>query len=352
MGRCISIMKCLSEKDQSLQVHAFPETHDYLKKNLPQGCELKEYQTGNIQEASKDRIMIHDWRPEVAESTRKSPNRIGPVTVSLYHSRFDTRKGEPKSMHEFKKHIRQVANKTDVFLHMNVTPPKNKPSNMRCLYIPIPNITRGATLSPEEVKKKLGLKEGELFILVQMGSGLGKHRYKQIKKWYRQVDKLAAKYQFVVAGQLKDEDYLFRKNVIQAPLFPNGKDLVQAADLVITKPGMGILGDCISTKTPIIMLPADNPERKQKIQILRRILKSDIGIVKKPDELEQKIEKALANREVFEKSFETIPANGAEVAANIMMKIMEIPRSELKKRKKELLALTPYSSISKKKECK
>lgn len=351
MGRCISIMKCLSEKDQYLQVHAFPETHDYLKNNLPQECKLKEYQTGNIQEATKDRVLIHDWRPEVAESTGGSHHRIGPVTVSLYHSRFDMKKNEPKPMRDFKRHIQQVANKTDVFLHMNVTPPRKKPTDMRCLYIPIPNITRDATQSPKEVKAKLGLKEGEPFILVQMGSGLGKHRYKQIKKWYRQVDKLADKYRFVVAGQLKDEDFPFSKKVIQAPLFPNGKDLVQAADLVITKPGMGILGDCISTQTPILMLPADNPERKQKIQILRRILKSDIGIVRKPDELDKKMEKALANREVFEKSFKAIPANGAEVAANIMMKLMEIPRTDLKKRKKELLSLTPFYFHAKKKEC-
>lgn len=343
LGRCISIVNPLSNKVDGLQVHAFEETHPYLHKNLRENCLLRTYRTGVAKDAQKARLIIHDWRPEVAYFRMKKKVKARTKLISLYHSDFFPSKQDDKEMKKFKRHIRSVANQTDLFIHMNLLPPRRHPGRIRCIYIPVPLITREVSKTPAQVKQLLGLREDEPFILVQMGSGLGKHRYKDIKGWYKQVDRLANRYRFVVAGMLAEEGFPFREEVIRAPLFPNGKDLVHAADLVIAKPGMGILGDCISTQTPLLFLPGDNPERKQKVEMLRRILKNNLGIVKKPEDLSEKMDRALKQKDWFRKQFKSIPVDGAEVVANILARVRKIPRHQLRRHRKQISRISPFA---------
>jgi hypothetical protein len=343
LGRCICIMDRFGRNEENLRVHAFSDTHHYLTENLPENCKIKKYEPGHLQGRKRSNVIIHDWRPEIVDYRKNGMLRNGTKLISLYHSDFEVNSADSEKMKKFKKHIQNVANGTDVFLHMNLLPPKRLRKKLNCIYIPIPLITRVTSKSPEQVKRKLGLRESKSFILVHMGSGLGQHRYKGIEKWYKVIDALADQYQFVVAGQLEAEEYKFNKRVIQAPLFANGKDLVQAADLVITKPGMGILGDCISTQTPILMLPADNSERKQKIQMLEQILGSSVGTLKRVRDIQSKIETALEQKKHFVACFEKIPTNGAEVAYQIIQKVHEMARKDLKKRSNELKELSPYS---------
>jgi spore coat polysaccharide biosynthesis predicted glycosyltransferase SpsG len=344
LGRCISISEKLHQRHLPIQVFAFQETHGYLSENLQNHVPLKTYTSRNFEDGKQTELLIHDWRPEVTRFRSERKVDLKTKIVTLYHSDFLIRRNDSSPMREFKNRIREIANQSDIFLHMNLFPPEQSNPRMNCIYIPVPLITREISQSPEEVKRKLGLQDNESFILVHMGGGLGMHRYEQIVKWYEQINTLAGRYRFVVAGQLQEEDYQFDIRIIKAPIFPNGKNLVQAASLVISKPGMGILGDCISTGTPLLFLPADDAEREQKINMLRKILNSELGTIKEPEEIVTKIEQALVKKHEIQKKFNQIPTNGAEVASKILEMAYRIPQSKLPKKREDLLRLTPFSS--------
>jgi spore coat polysaccharide biosynthesis predicted glycosyltransferase SpsG len=344
LGRCINISKKLHQQHIPIQVYAFQETHGYLMENLQNQVPLKTYLSRQFEDGKQTELLINDWRSEVAGFRNEGKVDLNTKLITIYHSDFSMRENDSTPMREYKNRIRDIANQSDIFLHMNLLPPNQSNPRLNCIYIPIPLITRDVSQSPEEVKRMLGLQADESFILVHMGGGLGIHRYQQIVKWYEQINTLAGRYRFVVAGQLQEEDYQFDKRIIKAPLFPNGKNLVQAASLVISKPGMGILGDCMSTGTPLLFLPADDAEREQKINMLRQILNSDMGTINEPEEIVTKIEQALENKHVFQKKFFQIPTNGAEVASKILEMAYRIPLSELPKKREDLLRLSPFSS--------
>lgn len=349
LGRCVSIMEKLLPLHLPLQVFAFEGTHDYLTDNLKSHVPLKAYEESTqFKDGRQTELLINDWRSEVVRFRTEGLLDINTKIVTIYHSDFSMSQNDSIEMREYKQKILKIANHSDIFLHMNLFPPEQLNPGLNCIYIPIPIITREIDQSPEEVKRLLGLQEDEQFILVQMGGGLGVHRYQQIEEWYKHINGLAGKYRFVVAGQLKDEAHEFDKRIIKAPLFPNGRNLVNAASLVISKPGMGILADCISTGTPLLFLPADDAEREQKISMLRKILNNDLGTIKKPEEIVTKIEQALEQKHEIRKKFKQIPCNGAEVASQIIERAYRTPLSELPKIREELLRLTPFSSFGKK----
>ena len=94
----------------------------------------------------------------------------------------------------------------------------------------------------------------------------GALRYQYINKWYKTIDHLKIDYKIVIAGQLfSGQRYKFENpEIVLAPLFSNGRDLINAADLVISKPGMGVLTDCIASNKPLLALPSDTKERMVK----------------------------------------------------------------------------------------
>ncbi|MGG3478057.1 hypothetical protein ABES21_11120 [Peribacillus frigoritolerans] len=348
LGRCISISEKLHQLNLPIQVFAFKESHGYLLDNLQNHIPLNPYKSRKFEDGKQTELLIHDWRSEVTAFRIEGKVDLNTKIVTIYHSDFSLDRNDSTEMREYKQKIQKTANHSNIFLHMNLFPPERSDTNLNCIYIPVPLITRDISIPPEEVKNKLKLQADESFILVQMGGGLGPSRYQQIVKWYEQINALAGRYRFVVAGQLQEEDFQFDKRIIKAPLFPNGKNLVNAASLVISKPGMGILGDCISTGTPLLFLPADDAEREQKIGMLRKILNSDMGTIKEPEEIVTKIEQALAKKNIFQENFSKIPTNGAEVASKIIETAYRIPLSELPKRREELLRLTPFSSYGNK----
>lgn len=349
LSRCVSITKKLLQLNLPVQVFGFEGTHDYLLDNLKSNVSLKAYEESTqFEEGRQTQLLINDWRSEVVRFRKEGLLDKNTKIVTIYHSDFSMGSNDSLEMQEYKKKILNIANHSDIFLHMNLFPPKEANPGLNCIYIPIPIITREISQSPEEVKRELGLQEDEQFILVQMGGGLGIHRYQQIEEWYKHINGLAGKYRFVVAGQLKEEDYKFDKRIIKAPLFPNGRNLVNAASLVISKPGMGILADCISTGIPLLFLPADDAEREQKISMLSKILNNDWGTINKPEEIVTKIQQALENKHEIQKKFKQIPSNGAEVASQIIEMAYRTPLLELPNIREDLLRLTPFHSYGNK----
>jgi UDP-N-acetylglucosamine:LPS N-acetylglucosamine transferase len=213
------------------------------------------------------------------------------------------------------------------------------------LYVPIPIIARDITLTPEQVKQMLGIPIDEPFILVQMGGGVGKYRYLYMDEWYEKINKLKTPYRIVVANQLRGVDFTFNSHIVQASLFDNGRNLVNAADLVISKPGMGILMDCISTGTPFLALPADTKEREVKNMMLHELVGDDICLASNsmtPKDLDRRIEDLLAQKEHFKTVFGKIPQNGADVIAKSMKLLSGRTLKELPEIYDEILKITPF----------
>lgn len=177
-----------------------------------------------------------------------------------------------------------------------------------------------------------------------MGAGLGKHRYREIDRWYEAINRFLSGPRMVVAGRLDGVRYRFANHIIQADLFANGKDLVNACDLVISKPGMGILTDCISLRKPLLFFPPDDMERLQKVEMLQQLMGEDALVIGDERDLAAKVRWAMRMKERYRERFSRVPVNGAEVTARICSKIQHMDRATLKRHYKDLRLLTPFGA--------
>lgn len=108
----------------------------------------------------------------------------------------------------------------------------------------IPLIARSARGNPIKTREELGLGENDKAILVALNKGLGP---------LESSDWLPS---FVTLGFTP----LARPNhkVLPASWRDRFPDLVAASDIVLSKPGYGIVGECITNKTPLLHLPRLN----------------------------------------------------------------------------------------------
>lgn len=350
LSRCVGIIEKLKHSDKKkVKVYAYKHSHRWLDPNLS-GVKIERIDQFSYKKNSKNflkaDVIVHDWRGQV-KYIKERRRKEKCIIAGIYHSDMDKYEDETRLTKKFKKQIKDISQKTtDIFFHINLQQPDEIPK-LSTLYVPIPLITREVNMKPSKVKKKLGIKKEEPFILVQMGGGVGRYRYKFIEKWYKKINNLHIPYRIVIANQFEDTKIDFRKGIIRAPLFKNGVDLVNAASLVISKPGMGILTDCISTSTPLLSLPADTKERKVKNMMLDDLLDSDICLANKkfsPKDLARRIEDIMYYEEYIQRTFRRIPQNGAEVMAKSLKILNNGSRKNLPNLHKKILKLTPFKT--------
>ncbi|MEM1506122.1 glycosyltransferase [Domibacillus sp. 8LH] len=279
------------------------------------------------------------------KETKNHRKGQGPIIGGIYHSDMSVSDEDTDQTKKFKEQIRAVSQRsTDIFFHINLTQPKEIPE-LTTLYVPIPIIARDITMHPEQVKSRLGIPTDEPFILVQMGGGVGKFRYHYMDEWYEKINQLKATYRIVVAGQLEGADFPFNPKIVQAPLFENGRELVNAADLVISKPGMGILMDCISTGTPLLALPADTKEREVKNMMLKELAGDDSCVAEHDmplPELEARIKQMISQKQYYEAAFSKVPHHGADIVAQSMKMLSGKSLVDLPDIYEQILKLTPF----------
>ncbi len=96
----------------------------------------------------------------------------------------------------------------------------------------IPLVARLATLEKDEVRQRLGLDEGRKIVLIYLG-----------EFDYRKV---------LSEEMLRRKEYVFGSfESLRAPGL-SSQDIVKGADVVVAKPGYGIVSDCIANHTPIL----------------------------------------------------------------------------------------------------
>lgn len=349
LSRCVATLEQLKKSDRKkVKVYAYKHSHQWLRKNL-KGVKIRRINKfsyrNNPRRFLRGNVLVHDWRSQVKYIKARRKKRDKCIIAGIYHSDLALYRGDTFLTKKFKRQIKDISEKTtDIFFHINLKQPTLIPK-LSTLYVPIPIIAREVTMKPEKVKKKLGLKQDEEFILVTMGGGIGRYRYKYIYEWYKKINRLKTPYRIVVVNQFVGKKLRFRKDIIRAPLFRNGVDLVNAAKLVISKPGMGILTDCISTGTPLLALPADTKERKVKNMMLRDVLDSDLCLVQRKDtykDLERKIKEIILHEDYIKRKFNQIPQNGAEIIAKSLKILNNGSRKKLPKLYKKILELTPF----------
>ncbi|WP_158555954.1 glycosyltransferase [Peribacillus glennii] len=346
LNPCVAnISKFRNISSEEVKIFAYSHTHEWLKSNLTD-TEIHDavhFRKGADQLLNAD-LLIHDWRDEVKE-TKNQRKGQGPIIGGIYHSDLSVSDDDTDWTTKFKQQIRAVSQRsTDIFFHINLTQPKEIPE-LTTLYMPIPIIARDINMQQAQVKSRLGIPADEPFILVQMGGGIGKFRYRYMDEWYEKINQLEIQYRIVVAGQLGGVNFPFNPKIVQAPLFENGRELVNAADLVISKPGMGILMDCISTGTPLLSLPADTKEREVKNMMLKE-LAGEESCVAEHDmpllELAARIKQMISQKDHYNQAFSKVPQNGAEIVAQSMKMLSGKTLVDLPDIYEQILKLTPF----------
>jgi L-arabinokinase len=176
--------------------------------------------------------------------------------------------------------------------------------------IDLPLVTRRSHTSQAVVRRQLGVMERERLALLSFG-GFGLedaplHRLSELDDWV-----------------LLAEAPLAAGNPRLRPLPPGiaYPDLVNAADIVVTKPGYGIVAECLAHQTPVLYTPRGN-FREQPLLIagLRRYGRAaeiDNQRLRQGD-LRQSFEALLE----LPQPAETLAVNGAEVAADHLARLL------------------------------
>jgi len=170
--------------------------------------------------------------------------------------------------------------------------------------IELPMVARSSREPRDKVRQQLGIRAGERLALLSFGGfGLG----------HAPLDGLAR----ISGWHWLAEPELAAGNPCLRPL-PAGfayPDLVNAADAVITKPGYGIVAECLAHQTPVIYTSRGN-FREQALLIAGlqrygRAVAIDNEQLRRGD-----FKKSLEQLLLLPQPVETLAVNGAEVAAN------------------------------------
>jgi uncharacterized protein (TIGR00661 family) len=106
----------------------------------------------------------------------------------------------------------------------------------------IPWIARVSPLTRDEARQKFALPRSAVIVLLSFGGlGLKRLRWEELKQ--------QSEYYFVASDEAMREEGNLR-------IFPDGQknyaDLIRAADVIVTKPGYGIVADAIAHRVPVL----------------------------------------------------------------------------------------------------
>lgn len=176
----------------------------------------------------------------------------------------------------------------------------------------IPWITRMSGLSKKEARDRYGLPRFATIVLLSFGGiGMSRLPWNKIKK--------LTDFVFVVTGPVPNAE----GNVFLLPdAQPHYEDLVRAADVIVTKPGYGIVADIIAHRVPALYTDrGDFPEYPRLVQALSECATAQF--ITQGDLLSGNFCSELIT--LLEKTphWPDIPLDGAKVAAERVLAIFE-----------------------------
>jgi len=177
----------------------------------------------------------------------------------------------------------------------------------------IPWVARTSSLNKRRAKAKFGLPDSLPSILLSFG-GLG------LKRLPWEKLKQLGEYYFVTTG---GESTRFDGNLLVLPdVQRRYQDLVRAADVVVTKPGYGIVADVLAHQTPILYTDrGEFPEYPHLVQALSDLATADF--IRQDDLLFGDIAPSIARLLNKDQHWPAVPLNGAEMAAKEILALLD-----------------------------
>jgi L-arabinokinase len=195
----------------------------------------------------------------------------------------------------------------------------------------IPFIARHASLSREETCKKLKIPADKPIVLASFGgyglAGLDTDTLAKFKKYTvvmaATVPMSRARKETPVVVERKGSFI----SINEEAMYDHGvryEDLVGAADVVVTKPGYGIIAECIANDSAILYTSRGHfPEYDVLVEEMPKYTRS--AFINQDDLFAGKWESAIDKLRAQAKLKKKPETNGADVAADILLKALDKP---------------------------
>ncbi|HHM23980.1 MAG TPA: hypothetical protein ENJ23_02970 [Bacteroidetes bacterium] len=176
---------------------------------------------------------------------------------------------------------------------------------------PIPVIARHARRSPEEIRSVLGIAPHIPFVLVAL-------RQADLERVNLSPLKALREFRFLFFAPVPQSDN-FISVAPDAFVFP---DLLRAADVVVSKPGYGIVSECLANRTPMLFAPRKDFAEYGVLE--RHLLETRTGYRLESEKFfAGEWHNGLQALLTAKISWPNIATNGAEVAAGEIQKMLQ-----------------------------
>lgn len=174
---------------------------------------------------------------------------------------------------------------------------------------PIPLIARVSPMNKLEARKKFGLPAAAKVVLLSFGGF-------ELKRFPWETLERLGDFFFAATGHVS------KKNLLALPdALPHYEDLVRGADIVVSKPGYGIVSDVIAHQVPILYTSrGDFPEYPFLVNVLNQWATCDF--IPQEELLAGHLGPYL--KRILDKgqNWPAIPINGAQVAAERILEFL------------------------------
>lgn len=176
----------------------------------------------------------------------------------------------------------------------------------------IPWITRASALSRGRAREVFGLPQSGTVVLLSFG-GLGLDDMP-----WRELDKMTDFF-FVTTGSAGES----RGNrLVLDPAQRRYEDLLRAVDVIVTKPGYGIVADALAHRLPVLYTErGEFPEYRFLVQALNDLATAEF--IPQDDLLSGNIRPYLLQLLEKEQSWPSVQLNGADVAAENILALFK-----------------------------
>ena len=367
VSRAIQIANVMENEapDLGLEFLVHRSTHKFLRENVRNknhSIHHLDYQKGNgltgeraenIRRMSESDVILTDWVHQsvpLVEAARQGGRN--PLFVGLYHANLKPSEGDTPEVTAFRKKQKELIEKQDLYIHTTIEPDSDYSSTSTPV-VPVPLIVRGSKQSPIEIKSKLGLRPDQKFIYAQIGGKANNSMRKRFKGkknyevFFDRMNKLDPKklgVDKIVVNTAGRKFNFTNKNIVAVDFVPNGQDYVRAAELMIGKPGMGVLAEAFKFGTPFLMFRWDLVnEEQEKLRMLKEATDNYHPTVwgRSLEHITERISLTLRRRAELSDMLSRTATNGAEVTTKIL-KRLEQYKQITPEIVEELLSLTPY----------
>jgi L-arabinokinase len=176
----------------------------------------------------------------------------------------------------------------------------------------IPWITRSSRLTKQQAREKFGLSQSATIVLITFGGyGLDRLAWQAIAR--------QQEFYFVTTGDTQRAG----GNILVLPSAQNHyEDLVRAADVVVTKPGYGIVADAIAHRVPVLYTDrGDFPEYARLVQALKEC--ATAAYISQSDLLAGRLSPHIVQLLQTQENWPAVDTGGAENAARRIIALLD-----------------------------